>query len=253
MKTIKWSLLIFGVLWAINISFALERSLSVQSDSTAEVSQRRKLKGLDRYREANTALPVAEEGEQRVIFFGDSITDNWDLDESFQGEAFINRGIGGEVTEEMMFRVHQDVFALEPSVVFFLGGTNDMVRNYSNGDIFRNVRSFAKQCHERNIQLIICSILPISDYHKNRESRLERSRKRPPERILVINEGLENIAQEEEADYLDLHEALADGNGQMPAQLSSDGLHPNRKCYSIMAPLVFEAVGMAKQKARSER
>ncbi|WPJ97842.1 GDSL-type esterase/lipase family protein [Coraliomargarita algicola] len=200
-----------------------------------------------RYAKANASMPFPDIAEQRVIFLGDSITDNWKLDEYFPGEGFINRGIGGQVTEQMLARLRQDVIALNPSIVCFLGGTNDIALGYSNEAILSNIRSIAKQCRESGIRLIISSILPISNYHKDREARRERSKLRPPARILALNDGLRAIAVEEDADYLDLHTVLVDSSGQMPADFSSDGLHPNSKAYGTMAPYILDAIGSVRR------
>lgn len=204
--------------------------------------------GLRRYQDANAALSAPQPAEARVVFFGDSITDFWKLDEYFPHEGFINRGIGGQNTGQMRLRLSQDVLELQPSVVWFLGGTNDIANGTTDSMIAENVRHMARSCREHGIQFIICSVLPISDYHKEREARLERSELRPPARILSLNERLKEVATEEDVGYLDLFSEMVDVSGQMPADLAYDGLHPDQQGYQIMAPIVLNAVNAAKAK-----
>ncbi|MBK1858118.1 GDSL-type esterase/lipase family protein [Cerasicoccus arenae] len=229
-----------GTVWFDDLSVVVIDGPENAADSLPDPDQ------LRRYEEENANLAAPAPGEQRVVFYGDSITDIWKLDDYFPEEGFINRGIGGQDTSQMRARLEQDVLALQPSVVWFLGGTNDIAKGYSNQAVLDNVRAMAVRCKEQGIKLIICSILPISDYHKDREARLERSELRPPERILKINEGLSRIATEEDAVYLDLFSLMVDENGQLPADLANDGLHPNDKGYDIMAPQVLKAVNKAK-------
>jgi lysophospholipase L1-like esterase len=202
--------------------------------------------GMRRYQAANAALASPQPGEERVVFYGDSIIDLWKLDRYFLGEGFINRGIGGQATGQMRVRLEQDVLELKPSVVLFLGGTNDINRGNSDAIIAENVRYIARSCHEHGIQFIICSVLPISDYHKDREARLERSQSRPPARILSVNELLKQVAAEEDAEYLDLFSAMVDDTGQMPADYADDGLHPSHHGYQVMAPAALAAINEVK-------
>jgi acyl-CoA thioesterase-1 len=204
--------------------------------------------GLRRYQKANAALSPAQFGETRVVFYGDSITDNWKLDQYFPTEGFINRGIGGQDTGQMRVRLSQDVLELKPSVVWFLGGTNDIAKGFTNAMIVDNVSYTARKCHEHGIQFIVCSVLPISDYHKDRDARLERSNLRPPARILALNESLKELAAEKGAAYLDLFHEMVDTSGQMPADMSNDGLHPNSQGYRIMAPIVLQSINAEKAK-----
>jgi lysophospholipase L1-like esterase len=201
--------------------------------------------GLRRYHSENAALPAPQGGEARVVFFGDSITDFWKLDEFFPGEGFINRGIGGQNTRQMRARLSPDVLELQPSVVWFLGGTNDIAQGASDSMIAENVRHIARSCHVQGIQFIICSVLPISDYHKEREARLERTELRPPARILSLNARLKKVATEEAVEYFDLFSEMVDASGQMPADFAYDGLHPSEAGYQVMAPIVLNAVNAA--------
>src|SRR5579864_8380145 len=122
---------------------------------------------LARYRDANAALKPPAPGEKRVIFFGDSITDLWKIDDSFPGKPYINRGIGGQTTSQMLVRFRQDVIDLQPKVVVILAGTNDVAGNtgpISNEDIEANFSSIAELAHAHNIRVIWSSILPVYNY-----------------------------------------------------------------------------------------
>ena len=122
---------------------------------------------LARYREANAALKPAAPGENRVVFFGDSITDIWKLDESFPGKPYINRGIGGQTTSQMLVRFRQDVIDLRPKAVVILAGTNDIAGNtgpISNQDIEANLASMAELARVHGVRMIVSSILPVNNY-----------------------------------------------------------------------------------------
>src|ERR1700730_340689 len=117
---------------------------------------------LARYRDANAALKPSARGENRVVFFGDSITDIWHLEEYFPGKPYINRGIGGQTTPQMLVRFRQDVIELQPKVVIILAGTNDIAGNtgpMSLEDIEANYESFVELTHTNNIKVIYCSVL----------------------------------------------------------------------------------------------
>ena len=122
---------------------------------------------LARYRDANAALKPPAPNESRIVFFGDSITDIWKLDESFPGKPYINRGIGGQTTSQMLVRFRQDVINLQPKVVVILAGTNDIAGNsgpISNEDIEANLASMAELARAHAIRMIFASILPVNNY-----------------------------------------------------------------------------------------
>src|SRR6266567_2901369 len=122
---------------------------------------------LARYRDANAALKPPAAGENRVVFFGDSITDIWNLDESFPGKPYVNRGIGGQTTSQMLVRFRQDVINLQPKVVVILAGTNDIAGNtgpISKEDIEANYSSLAELARAHNVRVIFSSVLPVHNY-----------------------------------------------------------------------------------------
>src|SRR5512140_1958279 len=144
---------------------------------------------LARYRAADAAL-AAPAGENRVVFFGDSITDMWKLDESFPGKPYVNRGIGGQTTSQMLVRFRQDVIDLQPKVVVVLAGTNDIAGNggpISNEDIEANYRDFAELAKANNVRLIYSSILPVHNYTPQAHDFFAQ---RSMDRILALNKWL---------------------------------------------------------------
>src|SRR5437660_5377960 len=147
---------------------------------------------LARYREANAALESPAPGENRVVFFGDSITDIWHIDEYFPGKPYINRGIGGQTTPQMLARFRQDVIDLQPKVVVILAGTNDIAGNTGPmrlEDIEADYASLADLARANRIKVIYSSILPVHNYtEKAKDFFAQRS----PEKILELNKWLKS-------------------------------------------------------------
>jgi acyl-CoA thioesterase I len=197
---------------------------------------------LSRYRDANASLAA---GENRVVFFGDSITDIWKLADYFPAKPYINRGIGGQTTPQMLVRFRQDVIDLHPKVVVILAGTNDIAGNTGpmrNEDIEANYASFAELAHVHDIRVVFASVLPVHNYtEKSKDFFAQRS----PARILVLNEWLKDYCAKNKIVYLDYFGALVDDKGMMKQDLADDGLHPNAAGYKIMAPLAEAAIAKA--------
>ena len=200
---------------------------------------------LARYREANATLKAPAAGENRVVFFGDSITDIWKLEEYFPGKPYLNRGIGGQTTPQMLVRFRQDVIDLQPKVVVILAGTNDIAGNtgpMSLEDIEKNYSSMAELARVHNIHLVFSSILPVHNYTpKSQEFFAQRS----PEKILELNRWLKNYCAQNELVYLDYFSPMVDDKGLLKRDLADDGLHPNQAGYKIMAPLAETAIQKA--------
>jgi lysophospholipase L1-like esterase len=200
---------------------------------------------LSRYKEANTALAPPAPGERRVIFFGDSITDAWHLDQYFPGKHYINRGIGGQTTPQMLLRFRQDVTALSPAVVVILAGTNDIAGNtgpITVEQIESNYASLAELARAHNIQVVFSSVTPVHNYTPQSNNMFLT---RPPSKILELNHWLENYTAANHLIYLDYFTAMADQSGFMRKELANDGLHPNDAGYRIMAPLAEAAIQKA--------
>jgi lysophospholipase L1-like esterase len=206
-----------------------------------------------RYRDANAALPPPAKTEDRVVFMGDSITDSWKLNEYFSGRSYVNRGISGQTTPQMLVRFRPDVIALRPKVVVILAGTNDLAGNtgpMSLEDIQGNLVSMAELARANGIRVVIASVLPINDYAKNREGApIVRSTNRPPDKILALNKWIREYTAANKMIYLDYFTATVDEKGFLKAELAGDGLHPNPAGYQVMKPLAEKAIADAlKQK-----
>lgn len=193
---------------------------------------------LDRYSPANQALSASAASQPRVVFFGDSITDGWNLTESFAGKQYINRGISGQTTPQMLVRFRQDVLDLKPQAVIILAGTNDIAQNKGPEtieEIEGYLKSMCELARANNIRVVLASILPVLDYPW-------RPGKTPAPKIATLNSWLKEYAQKNNLVYVDYFSAMADANRAMKQGLSSDGVHPNASGYAIMAPLAQKAI-----------
>jgi len=199
---------------------------------------------LSRYRQAGEALKALALGENRVVFYGDSITDGWKLDEYFPGKNYINRGISGQTTSQMLVRFRQDVIDLYPKVVIILAGTNDIAGNtgpISLEGIEANYTTIAELAVLHNIKVVYSSVLPVHEYTERAGDMFTQ---RPPDKILELNRWLKNFcaAPAHDCSYLDYFSAMVDDKGYMKKDLADDGLHPNPAGYKIMAPLAEAAI-----------
>lgn len=200
---------------------------------------------LARYREANAALVASGAGENRVVFFGDSITDIWKLGDYFPGKPYVNRGIGGQTTPQMLVRFRQDVIDLHPKVVVMLAGTNDIAGNTGpmlNQDIEANYASMAELAGAHGIRVLFSSVLPVHNYTEGAKDLLAQ---RSPARILELNDWLKDYCAKNGLVYLDYFSAMVDEKGMLKRELADDGLHPNAVGYKIMAPLAEAAISKA--------
>lgn len=198
---------------------------------------------LNRYRVDDTALPPPAPGQQRVVFYGDSITDAWGRARGvfFPGKPYVNRGISGQTTPQMLVRFQQDVVHLGPAAVVILAGTNDVAGNTGPETpemIEDNFRSMAAIAHQNHIKVILASILPASAYPW-------RPGVRPANEIRQINAWLKDFSQQDGDVYLDYYSALTNAEGGMKPGLSVDGVHPTAEGYAIMSPLAETAISEA--------
>ncbi len=197
---------------------------------------------LAHFRDANAALKPPAPSENRVIFFGDSITDKWPLGEYFPGKPYINRGISGQTTPQMLVRFRQDVIDLHPKAVLILAGTNDIAGNTGPmrlADIEANYASLAELARAHDIKVIYSSVLPVNNYTPRSQ---ELFAERPPEKILQLNRWLKQYCSSGECFYLDYFTAMVDDQGLLKKDLADDGLHPNAAGYKIMAPMAEAAI-----------
>ncbi len=197
---------------------------------------------LSRYAAADAALPT-QPGSNRVIFYGDSITDGWHLDQSFPGRNYINRGISGQTTPQMLVRFRQDVLDLHPAVLVVLAGTNDLAGNTGPETITQieeDYATMAELCRVHGIRLVFSSVTPVSNY-----VHPDMTVHRQPEQILALNNWLRQYSTANGLVYLDYYSAMVDSSGSLRREISGDGLHPNSAGYAVMTPLAGAAVAKA--------
>ena len=203
---------------------------------------------LAKFKEADLALGAPAPNENRVVFMGDSITAGWTFagaDGFFRDKPYINRGISGQTTPQMLVRFRQDVIDLKPKVVVILAGTNDIAGNTGPMTIEQteeNLASMADLAIANHIRVVLCSVLPAYDYPWKRG--LE-----PAPKILAINAWMKALAAQKHYVYVDYHSAMKDEQDGLPPTLSRDGVHPLPAGYAVMKPLVEEGI----QKALKEK
>lgn len=203
---------------------------------------------LGRYRLLNQQLGPPQKSDQRVVFLGDSITDGWKLEQYFPGKPYVNRGISGQTTPQMLVRMMPDVIDLQPRAVLILAGTNDLSANTgpeSLQDIERNYRALAELARQHNVRVIFASLLPVSDYGPR-----PMTDRRPPDQIRALNAWLQQYCRENKLTYLDYYGHMLDDQNLLRKELSRDGLHPNDEGYKIMAPLAEQAIAQTLKKKK---
>jgi len=199
---------------------------------------------LNRFRESNEKLGTARTCDTRVVFMGNSITQGWieKVPEFFAPEKqYINRGISGQTTPQMLLRFRQDVLNLWPKVVVILAGTNDIAGNTGPSTlemIEDNIHSMTELAQAHGIQVVLCSVLPAFDYGW-------RPGLEPAQKIIELNKRIKQYANSQGAVYCDFHTAMTDERGGLPKELSEDGVHPNVAGYDIMQPMVENAIARA--------
>ena len=206
---------------------------------------------LARYRAANALVKPPAAGETRVVFYGDSITDMWRLDKYFPGKPYLNRGIGGQTTPQLLVRFREDVIALAPKVVVILAGTNDIAGNtgpMSLDETAANLASMAELARQHGIRVVFSAVIPVHNYTPASELTFPL---RPPEKIVELNRRLKRYCEATGQVYLDYFTAMADQHGLLRRELAEDGLHPNPAGYAIMAPLAEKAIAQALATAAS--
>ncbi|MGC2766629.1 MAG: SGNH/GDSL hydrolase family protein [Candidatus Acidiferrum sp.] len=203
---------------------------------------------LARYREANTTLKPPTKDEPRVVFMGDSITDIWQYPQFggfFPGKPYIDRGIGGQTTPQMLLRFRPDVIALQPRVVVILAGTNDIAGNTGPMTLEEtegHLASMSELAHAHGIRVVLASVTPVNDITTLEGKKITQTTRRPPEKILSLNEWIKRYAADHGDVYLDYFPAMIDEKGMLKPDLTNDGLHPNAAGYAVMAPLAEKAI-----------
>ena len=203
---------------------------------------------LARYHDDNIKTAAPAKNEQRVVFMGDSITDSWDDPKYggfFPGKPYINRGISGQTTPQMLIRFRPDVINLKPKLVVILAGTNDLAGNTGPTTIDAiedNLASMAELATAHGIRVVLASVLPVSDYEMRDGKPIVQTMRRVPARIIALNGWIKKYAATHGHGYLDYFSAMVDAKGFLKDELSNDGLHPNEQGYAVMAPLADAAI-----------
>ena len=211
---------------------------------------------LARYRDDNAKVLAPLKNEQRVVFMGDSITDSWDAPNNggfFPGKPYINRGISGQTTPQMLIRFRRDVIELKPKVVVILAATNDLAGNTGPTTleaIEDNLMTMAELARAHNIRVVLASLLPVSDYEVRNGQPIIQTKRRPPEQIKALNEWMKAYAATHRLTYLDYFSAMVDEKGFLKDELSNDGLHPNPAGYAVMNPLAEAAIASSLKRGK---
>ncbi len=199
---------------------------------------------LSRYRKDNGLLSLPGPNENRVVFIGDSITDFWGRERGtfFPGKPYLNRGISGQTTPQMLIRFRPDVINLQPKAVVILAGTNDIAGNTGPEtieEIEGNLASMAQLAIVNNIKVVLSSVLPVCDYIQPQTNH------RPPEKIVTLNAWMKLYCSQNHLVYLDYYSAMVDDRNMLRKHLTYDGLHPNAAGYAVMSPLAAQAIETA--------
>jgi lysophospholipase L1-like esterase len=205
---------------------------------------------LNYYRNANSLLENPEDNEDRIVFMGNSITEFWKNvhPDFFVGKTYVNRGIGGQTTSQMLLRFRADVVNLHPKVVVFLGGTNDIAGNTGNVTldmIEDNIFSMIELAKMNDIRVVLCAVLPVYDYPWS-------PGKEPAQKIIELNKALKFYAETHDVTFVDFHTPMKDERNGLRLELGEDGVHPNVAGYLIMEPLVEQAIAKELQKAKTK-
>ena len=246
---------LFLVAAAINASPQAAECDAVKAKLAAMQGRLEDWPQLRRYKEENSKLAPPRAGEDRVVFIGDSITDLWDdpgFGGFFPGRPYVNRGISGQTTPQMLLRFRQDVIELQPKAVVILAGTNDIAGNtgpMTLNEIGQNIASMAELARANGIRVVLASVLPVSDTVPKRDGGyFIQTASRPPAKIIELNRRLRAYATENGHIYLDYYAEMAYRNDAVKAGLTYDGLHPNATGYKIMTGMAARAIERALRK-----
>lgn len=236
-------------IWNFVVVLSVVAALSVRAGAQ-DLEKQKRLEALQndwpnlaKYRDANAKLGPPAAKEKRVVFYGNSITEGWGqfFPAMFPDRPYINRGIGGQTTPQMVVRFHQDVVALKPRVVVILAGINDIAGNTGPSTlemIEDNLRAMTEMAKANGIRVVLSSVLPAYDFPW-------RPGMEPAPKVVALNAWMKRYAAKAGAIYLDYHSAMADARQGMRDGLSSDGVHPTEAGYRVMAPLVEKAIAEA--------
>lgn len=195
---------------------------------------------LKRFQQENSELMLAKAHEHRVVFMGNSITEGWlsIRPEFFKNKPYVNRGISGQTTPQMLIRFRQDVIHLKPSTVVLLAGINDIAENTGPSTIemiANNIVSMAELAKANNINVIICSVLPANKFPW-------REGLKPAEKVIKLNALLQSYSKKHKLAYVDYYSAMVNDSHGLKKELGEDGIHPNKNGYLIMEPILEKAI-----------
>ena len=194
-----------------------------------------------KYQDENSKLPSPAPGENRIVFMGNSITEFWKVNDPGYFTTYINRGISGQTTPQMLVRFREDVINLKPAVVVILAGINDIAQNTGPiklEDTFGNIISMVQLARAEKIKVVMSSVLPANHFPW-------RPAITPTEKVITLNKMLKDYADANHIVYLDYYSAMVDDQKGLPSSLSGDGVHPNLAGYKVMEPLAEQAIAEA--------
>ncbi len=229
-KTIKQLILGFSIL-SISMSCMAQKTINDNWIDWANFK---------RYASENSKVPPPLKNETRVVFMGNSIFEGWIKlrPEFFAGKPYFDRGISGQTTPQMLLRMNDDVIALQPQIMVLKAGINDIAENnapYNPAHTFANIKAMAQLARFNKIKVILCSVLPASDFKW-------RPGINPADKVIALNEAIKKFATENDFYYLDLYSVVVDDNKGMRKEYASDGVHPTAEGYKVMEPLIEEAI-----------
>jgi lysophospholipase L1-like esterase len=195
---------------------------------------------INKYQNDNSVLIATKTEGNRIVFFGDSITEGWGVtcSDFFIGKNYVNRGISGQTTSQMVVRFRPDVIALKPKIVVILAGTNDIAGNtgpITLENILGNLISMCELAKANNIKVVLCSILPAYEYSWKPEIK-------PAEAIITLNTSIQKYAAKNGIEYVDYFSAMVDERKGLKAIYSNDGVHPTKEGYLVMGPIVDKTI-----------
>jgi lysophospholipase L1-like esterase len=213
----------------ITLLIFMEQSLIAQNNDWAN---------LNRYKDENFIIGSPAENENRIVFMGNSITEGWMQinPEFFECKPYINRGISGQTTPQMLVRFRQDVVNLKPKAVVILAGTNDIAGNTGPSTlemIEDNIASMVEIAKANNIKVLLCSVLPAFDYPW-------KPGLNPAEKIVELNKWIKKYCEENDLIYVDYFTSMADDRNGLKKEYSEDGVHPNKEGYKVMSSIIVK-------------
>jgi lysophospholipase L1-like esterase len=230
LQVVKKSLIAFALLFISNSIMAQKKI----SDSWIDWANFKK------YEADNNKVEPPIKNETRVVFMGNSIFEGWLRlrPEFFSGKPYFDRGISGQTTPQMLLRMYDDVIALQPDIMVLKAGINDIAENnapYNPDHTLDNIKAMAQLARFNKIKVILCSVLPASDF-------MWRPGLQPGDKVIALNEAIKKFATENKFYYLDLYSTVVDDNKGMRKEYASDGVHPTVEGYKVMEPLLEDAI-----------